>query len=96
MQDKHLGVQCHLDQGQHAHAQRQGQNISGLDPALQKQWDHAENAHLGDIDIRPHSNRKVWWICDQCPDATSSVSIPALYKTCRQYYVIVAVVLRYS
>ncbi len=24
--------------------------------------------HLGDILIRPGSNRKVWWPCDQCPD----------------------------
>ena len=24
--------------------------------------------HLGNIDIKPCSNRKVWWSCDQCPD----------------------------
>ena len=23
---------------------------------------------LGNIDIKPSSNRKVWWSCDQCPD----------------------------
>ncbi|KAL3132805.1 hypothetical protein ABBQ38_006732 [Trebouxia sp. C0009 RCD-2024] len=45
-----------------------GPSISRLDPALQQQWDHAANAHLGSIDIKPHSDRKVWWTCDQCPD----------------------------
>ena len=24
--------------------------------------------HLGNIDIKPCSSRKVWWSCDQCPD----------------------------
>ena len=48
--------------------QQQSPDISRLDPALQQQWDHAANAHLGKIDIKPHSHRKVWWTCDQCPD----------------------------
>ena len=43
-------------------------NISRLDPGLQQQWDSAANAHLGSIDIKPHSRRKVWWTCEQCPD----------------------------
>ena len=42
--------------------------ISRLDPALQKQWDHAANAHLGIVVITPYSHQKVGWICDQCPD----------------------------
>ncbi len=25
--------------------------------------------HLGNILVRPHSHRKVWWSCDQCPDS---------------------------
>ena len=45
-----------------------GSNISRLALALQQQWDHAANAHLGLIDITPMSGRKVWWICRQCPD----------------------------
>ena len=48
--------------------QQQGPDISRLDTALQQQWDLASNAHLGSIDITPHTKRKVWWTCDQCPD----------------------------
>ena len=36
---------------------------------LQKQWHDRLNMHLGNILIRPGSNRKVWWSCDQCPDS---------------------------
>ncbi|KAL3157826.1 hypothetical protein ABBQ32_012247 [Trebouxia sp. C0010 RCD-2024] len=52
-----------------AHCQSKGgPNISRLDPALQQQWDHAANAHLGNVDIKPKSGRRVWWLCDQCPE----------------------------
>ncbi|KAL3152666.1 hypothetical protein ABBQ38_012263 [Trebouxia sp. C0009 RCD-2024] len=53
---------------QHAHVQQEGPDISRLDPALQQQWDHAANAQLGDIIIKPHSNREVRWTCQHCPD----------------------------
>ena len=59
-------VRCHSSRGQHA--QREGPDISRLEPALQQQWDHAASAHLGRIDIKkPYSHVKVWWMCDQCP-----------------------------
>ena len=61
-------VHCHSKQDQHADARQSGPDISRLAPNLQQQWDHAANAHLGNINIKPHSNRKVGWICDQCPD----------------------------
>ena len=48
--------------------QQQGPNVSLLSPKLQQQWDHAKNVHLGNINITPHSNRKVHWICHDCPD----------------------------
>ena len=35
---------------------------------LQKQWLEKSNVHLSNILIRPGSQRKVWWSCDQCPD----------------------------
>ena len=67
LQDQYQELQCHSSKGQHVGAQQEGPNISRLDPTLQQQWDHAANAHLGTIDIKPHSKRKVWWTCDQCP-----------------------------
>ena len=49
-------------------AQQEGPDISLLSPALQEQWDHAANAHLGNIVIKPQSHKKVSWKCDACPD----------------------------
>ena len=65
---QHLVARCHSTQGQHAHAQQGDPDISQLEPALQMQWDHAANAHLGNIIIKPYSNKLVSWICHQCPD----------------------------
>ena len=45
-----------------------GPNTSLLADKLQKQWHEKLNMHLGNILIRPGSDRKVWWSCDQCPD----------------------------
>ena len=61
-------VRCHSKRDQHAAANQGPPDISRLDPNLQQQWDHAANAHLGNINIRQKSGRKVGWICDQCPD----------------------------
>jgi len=46
-----------------------GPTISLLADDLQKQWHAKLSMHLGNIVIRPGSNRKVWWSCDQCPDS---------------------------
>ena len=55
---------CQTDQ------QRPSPDISQLHPTLQPQWDHVKNVHLGDIVIKRHSNRKVFWNCPQgtCDD----------------------------
>lgn len=51
------------------HTKQDGPDICLLEPALQKAWDHAANAQLGNIVIKPSSSKKVWWTCDQCPDS---------------------------
>ncbi|DBA88076.1 TPA: hypothetical protein ACH3X2_005077 [Trebouxia sp. C0005] len=45
-----------------------GPNISLLADELQMSWHEKLNMHLGNILIRPGSNLKVCWSCDQCPD----------------------------
>ena len=59
-------VSCHSRQGQPV--QQKGPDIGLLEPALQKQFDQAANAHLGNIIIKAKSNKKVHWTCDKCPD----------------------------
>ena len=54
--------------GQGQRTQQQQPDTSLLKPALQKQWDHAANAYLGNLDVKPYSNKIVAWRCDQCPD----------------------------
>ena len=43
-------------------------DISRLAEDLQGQWHEQLNRHLGHILIKPYSNRKAWWSCDQCPE----------------------------
>jgi len=42
-------------------------DISQLSPQLQQEWHPANNALLGGIKIKPHSNKKVMWSCPNCP-----------------------------
>jgi len=50
-----------------------GPDISLLAEELQGQWHEKLNRHLGDILIKPYSNCKVWWSCDQCPEGLPHV-----------------------
>jgi len=50
-----------------------GPNISLLPEELQGQWHEQLKRHLGSIVIKPYSNRKVRWSCDQCPDCLPHV-----------------------
>ena len=43
-----------------------GPDISQLAPRLQREWEHAANAHLGRITITPQSHKKVWWSSGTC------------------------------
>ena len=42
-------------------------DISLLKPELQEQWHIVRNMPLGAIMVKPHSNIKAVWQCDQCP-----------------------------
>ncbi|DBA90894.1 TPA: hypothetical protein ACH3X2_004234 [Trebouxia sp. C0005] len=57
-----------------------GPNISLLADELQKQWHGKLNMHLGNILIRPGSERKVWWSCDQCPDGFQHIWEAAIMR----------------
>ena len=59
-------MHCHATHGQPV--QQVGPDISRRDTALQQQWNHAADAHLGNIVVKPQSKKIVWWMCDQCPD----------------------------
>ncbi len=36
--------------------------------------------HLGSVVIKPYSNHKVWWSCDQCPDSLPHVWEAIVYS----------------
>jgi len=50
-----------------------GPNTSLLAKELQEQWHVQRNMHHGNINIKPYNNRKVWWVCDQCPEGLPHV-----------------------
>ena len=57
-----------------------GPDTSLLAEELQAQWHEQLNMHLGNILITPGSNRKVWWLCDQCPDGLPHIWEAAVLK----------------
>ena len=65
-------VGCYTTAQQQPQLQLQPQpqqlDLSLLNPALHVQWHPVMNTHLTGVVIKPFSNRKVWWMCDQCPD----------------------------
>ncbi|KAL3152664.1 hypothetical protein ABBQ38_012261 [Trebouxia sp. C0009 RCD-2024] len=77
------GLCCHASEGQHAHVQQQGPDIGSLAPSLQQQWDHAANAHLGNIAIKLYSAKKVHWTCDHCPDGNRHSWSAVVYSRTR-------------
>ncbi|DBA90888.1 TPA: hypothetical protein ACH3X2_004258 [Trebouxia sp. C0005] len=60
-----------------------GPDISLLTEELQGQWLEESNRHVGHILIRPWSNRKVWWACDQCPDGFPHIWVAAVHDRTR-------------
>ena len=43
-----------------------GPDISRLAPHLQEEWDHAANAQLGRITVKPYSHVQAWWSSGIC------------------------------
>lgn len=39
--------------------------LASVNPELSKQWDVVKNGNLTPYDVRPNSERKVWWLCDK-------------------------------
>ena len=48
-------------------SQQNGPDLSKLSPRLQQQFDHVQNAYMGNIVIATSSTTPVAWSCDQCP-----------------------------
>ena len=51
----------------HSQSQQIGPDLSKLSPRLQQQFDHVQNAYMGNIVIATSSTTPVAWSCDQCP-----------------------------
>ncbi len=60
-----------IPQQQSQQPDQAGPNITLLSEELQGQWHEELNRHLGNIVIKPYSQHKVWWSCDQCPEGLS-------------------------
>lgn len=43
-----------------------GNDLLSVSPGLAKEWDKEKNGILTPSDVRPKSNRKVWWQCPVC------------------------------
>ena len=48
-------------------------DISLLRPQMQQEWHPDNNALLGGIKIKPHTNKKVMWSCPNCPAGHSHI-----------------------
>ena len=60
-----------IPQQQSQQPDQAGPNITLLSEELQGQWHEELNRYLGNIVIKPYSQHKVWWSCDQCPEGLS-------------------------
>ena len=57
------GVGCPYCSGLHV---VKGQNdLQTVNPDLAREWHHEKNGNLTPMDVLPHSDKKVWWKCDE-------------------------------
>ncbi len=71
------GCSDDIPQQQSRQFHEDGPDISLLAEELQREWHEELNRHLGHFLIKPYSNRKVWWSCDQCPEG-----LPHIWEAC--------------
>ena len=64
------GIRCPYCFGRRA---GQGNDLATLNPDIAGQWHPTRNAMLTPADVRPMSNRTVWWRCDQGHDYEAMV-----------------------
>ena len=63
VKNKALGLGCPYCYGRYA---IKGENdLATLYPDIAKQWNYNKNGDLTPQDVKPKSNKKVWWICDK-------------------------------
>jgi hypothetical protein len=49
-------------------------SLETVNPALAKEWHPTRNGSLSAKDVRPWSNKKVWWICGKCHEWQAPVN----------------------
>ncbi len=63
IQDRNKGKGCPYCSGRYA---IKGVNdLQTVNPALAKEWNYEKNNGLTPMDVRPNSDKKVWWICSK-------------------------------
>jgi len=48
--------------------------LATLNPELAKEWHPTKNRNLTPKDVKPNSNKKVWWICKRKHEWSSTVN----------------------
>ena len=71
VKNKALGLGCPYCYGRYT---IKGENdLATLYPDIAKQWNYNKNGDLTPQDVKPKSNKKVWWICDKGHEWQASI-----------------------
>ncbi|MBR3326217.1 MAG: zinc-ribbon domain-containing protein, partial [Atopobiaceae bacterium] len=58
---RNAGSGCPVCSGQRT--ERGFNDLQTVNPDLAAGWNYEKNSHLAPTDVRPNSNKKVWWVC---------------------------------
>ncbi len=61
-------------------------NLKVCNPNISKECDYEENHPLKPEDVAPHSDEKVWWICEKQHSYDSMINHRTRAKGCRKCY----------